>query len=119
MLCVPAYLTIRSGNQEKSMLGQRTRFLAFHRYVHNLTDSELKNAYQKVKNKLVADRLFDDNSIFVDNSLIVDVLQHEICVREAYQPEILADIQKSYQKNVSLANDFPEINSKHLIKCIS
>lgn len=113
-----AYLKQLDEQREKSMLGQRTRFLALHRYVDNLTDEELKIALNKVKNQYVQESKECPSDIFIDTAILEDTLHHEIMIREGYDLSQIEDVVKSYKRNVKLINKCEEITSEHLINRI-
>jgi len=113
-----AYLKQLDKQREKSMLGQRTRFLALHRYVDNLTDEELKLALNKVKNQYVQESKECPTDRFIDTAILEDTLHHEMMIRDGYDLSQIADVVKSYRSNVRLINKCEEITSEHLINRI-
>ena len=117
LLCHPTWLNPEnlSEQQEKSMLGQRTRFLKLHRYIDGLSDEELKTALDKVKAKFVRESKLCPNDRFTDTAILEDTLHHEISLREGYSVEQLVDIRNSYLDNVEIAEQFPEVTSEHMI----
>jgi hypothetical protein len=104
-----------SEQQERSMLGQRTRFLKLHRYIDSLSDAELKTALDKVKAKFVSELKACPYDRFTDTAILEDVIHHEISLREGYSVEQLVDIRNSYLDNVEIAEQFPEVTSEHMI----
>lgn len=118
LLCNVRYLGKMSDQQEKSMMGQRTRFLALHRHVDQLNDSDLKERL-KIVNKLQAEyNVSNPEDTFTDINILTDVLHHEISLRDGYSVEQLNDIRKSYLHNVRTAEDFQDVTSEHMISII-
>jgi len=119
LLCPSYYLKKLDDQREKSMLGQRTRFLKLHRFIDSLSYEELKAALEKVKKRVAEENKGFPGDRFVDTSILLDVLHHEIAIREEYTPDFLLDIAKDYFYNVNLSILYPEIDSDHLIDILS
>ncbi len=114
----PAYLNTLSEQSERSMLGQRTVFLKFHRYMYSLTDQQIYKIWNEYKEHFrnVSKGCPGDN--FIDLSLLRDAIQFQISIRDDKQasPEISEEIAMSFSENVRLAKYFEEITSDHLIE---
>ena len=113
----PAYLSKLPDQQEKSLLGQRTLFLAFNRFMFNLPDKHvyrLSDEYKKTF--LQAQKDFPDE-ICCDLSLMYDAIQYQIAVRDDRQgdPAIVEEIAISWRENCNIAKEFDEITSDYLI----
>ncbi|WP_427501390.1 hypothetical protein ACQE3E_06725 [Methylomonas sp. MED-D] len=113
----PAYLSVMPTQHEKSMLGQRTGFLAFHRFIYNLKDQDIYKLWDAYKNAFVqASKDFPDE-ICCDLSLMRDALQFQIAIRDDKQadPAIAEEIAISFHQNAKIAKEFEEITSEYLI----
>lgn len=121
LLCNPMWLNPEniSEQQEKSMCGQRTRFLKLHRYIDSLNDNELKITLKGVNEKFVDENRMFPNDIFTDTSILTDVLHHEIMIRDGYDVTQIEDVKKSYHYNVRIAEQFEEVTSDHMINEIN
>lgn len=113
----PVYLNPMPEQHEKSMLGQRILFLAFHRFIYNLNDQDIYKlwaAYKKAYAKATKD--FPDD-ICCDLSLLRDALQFQVAIRDDKQadPAIAEEIAISFHENAKLAMDFEVITSDYLI----
>lgn len=116
----PAYLKTLSDQQERSMLGQRTVFLQFHRFIFSLTDQQIYKIFDKYKEqfKKSSEEFPSDN--FCDLALIKDAVQFQIAVRDDKQasPQVAEEIAMSWHANANLAKSFEEITSDHLLKIL-
>jgi hypothetical protein len=121
LLCHSKYLKSEniSDQQNQSMLGQRTRFLALHRYIDNLSCNELKSALEKVKAKFIRELEQYPNDSFIDTKILEDVIHHEIMIRDDYDVSQIENILKSYLCNVHLAEQFLDVTSDHMISEIA
>lgn len=118
LLCCPRYLSPLGSQQEKSMLGQRTRFLLLHRYIDGLTVEKLDAALKAVNALHAQYNKSNPTETFTDINILTDVLHHEIGLRDGYSFEQLHDIKKSYLFYVNVAESFPDITSEHMINLI-
>ena len=116
----PAYLKDLTEQQERSMLGQRTIFLAFNRFIYDLTDQQVYKLWGKYREEFrKASAEFPDDN-FCDLMLIRDALQFQIAIRDDEQasPEIAEEIAMSWHSSANLAKQFDEITSDYLISTI-
>jgi len=114
----PVYLALMPEQHEKSMLGQRTTFLAFHRFLFNLPDMHIYKLWEGYKKShLEAVKQYPDD-VFCDLSLMCDALQYQIATRDDKQGDamIAEQIAISFHQNAKLARDFDNITSDHLIE---
>ncbi len=114
----PSYLKELDEQREKSMLGQRDRLLAFHRYVYSMTDEEIKSAWEALREYKLENRKDFDEFIFLDTEILRDTLQFHLACRDEnyFDFQTVSDIVKSYKENLNLGMDYPEIDSANMIK---
>jgi hypothetical protein len=115
----PCYLdrSKMTDQQNRSLLGQRTLFLDFQRFMYSMSNEQLdmlKNGYQK---EFLAQSQECPNDNFIDMSLMIDSIQLQIALRDDKQadPYIRQQIAISFRHNARIAKDFAEITSEHLI----
>lgn len=105
-------------HNEKSMLGQRERMLEFHRFVYSLDDESILKAFKTLREYRSSSINSKEN--YVDQSLMFDVLQYHILIRDEAQRDslIAKEIADSYFYNIKLLDEVDkqkQINSKHMI----
>lgn len=118
-ICNPMYLTIDADSQQfKSLAGQRTTFLAFHKFMFSLSDIEIAQLNNGYKRFFADNRISDMDSVFNDVALIKDAIDYQLCIRSADAFDIVnvgEDVAASWQVNIGIARDFEEVTSEHLI----
>lgn len=116
-ICNPIYLTV-DGQQFKSLAGQRTTFLAFHKFMFSLSDIEIAQLNNGYKRFYADNRIGEMDSVFNDVALIKDAIDYQLCIRSADAFDIVnigEDVAASWQVNVGISKDFEEVTSEHLI----
>lgn len=113
------YYSHSTEQQWKSMAGQRTRYLIAHKFLYNASDDDIINYHKGYKIAYTYSKKLDDNSIFIDLSLLKDMIDYQLVLRELNNnelvPQILSEIAKSYYLNVKLSEQFITITSEALI----
>lgn len=121
-ICNPMYLSNQhlTEQQEKSMLGNRTVFLAFHRFMFDLQNSQIDKIWHAYKTENVKAQVNFPDEKCCDLLLLCDAIQYQIAIRHDNQadPAITEEIAISFHQNAKLANDFEEITSDYLINVI-
>ena len=117
VICNPHYLTETAGQQERSLIGQRTAFLKFHRFMFDLQNSQIDSLWQGYKAANLQAQKDFLNEICCDLTLLCDAIQYQIALRGDNQADtmIAEEIAVSWHANVKLAEQFKEITSEHLI----
>lgn len=118
-ICNPFYLNVDLESQQgKSILGQRTTFLLFHKFMFELTDTQLAQLNNGYKRYFSKNRIGSLDSVFCDLSLLKDAIDYQLCIRSADGFDVASiseDVVQSWQSNLKLAGEFEEITSKHLL----
>lgn len=106
-----------AAQHEMSLRGDRTAFVEFHRFMFLMSDIEVHQLHYAMKQFVVDEQLSESDGVYCDQQLLKDAIDYQLCLRNQRQffPEVCEDIARSFKDNVILANNFPEIDSVHLI----
>ena len=106
-----------AAQQELSLRGDRTAFIEFHRYMYSLEDVDIQRLKNAMKQFVFDENLANADSIYCDQSLLLDAIDYHLCIRfdKDFSVQIADQIARHFRQNCKLAQDFPEINSEHLI----
>jgi hypothetical protein len=109
-----------AGQQELSLRGCRTALIEFHRYMYNLSDSDIRRLWNAKKQYWIDHKLAEDENTYCDVNLMIDAIQYQVCIRDEKQfDQMIADqIARSFLHNIKLAANYPEITSQHMINLV-
>lgn len=108
---------VPAAQQEMSLRGDRIAFIEFHRYIYDLSDVEIAELKQAMKQFYYKEKLGESEYIYCDQSLLEDAIDYQFCLRGSsnFSPGICEEIAISFKNNIKLALQYSEIDSKHLI----
>ncbi len=104
---------------ELSTRGCRLSYIEFHRYFYSMTDEEIQSLKNAFKKYWVDSGIAEGEYRYCDVEMINDAIDYHLCIRSADGFDIQhtsEDVIESWQYNLSLAKDYSEITSEHLIK---
>ena len=106
-----------AAQHEMSLRGDRLALIEFHRFIFNLSDSDIKRIWNAKKQFWIDNKLGEDENTYCNVNLLIDVTQYHLCLRDdrGFDQMICDQIARSFRQNMKLARNYEEITSAHMI----
>ena len=122
VICNSMYIFDVNKQRHRSMLGQRTAFIAFHERMFSMQDTELQQLQKAFKKYWSVNNFSDDVYVYIDVQLLKNAIDYQLAIRtlDAFDVvQVSEEIAFDFFEYARLAESYKEVDSARLLELIA